>query len=176
MVTAEQIASCTGCSILRAAIWLTPLNAAMDEFGINTSARQAMFLAQVGHESDSLIFVKEIWGPTPQQLTYQGRMGNINPGDGKKYMGRGPIETTGHDNYVKVMMAIGIDCVAHPELLEEPTNGARASAYFWQSNGLNVFADSGDIVDCTKRINGGTNGLADRIARWNVAKKAMEVS
>ena len=175
VITAEQIAACTGCSILRTATWLVPLTNAMSEFNIDTPARQAMFLAQCGHESDGLVFVHELWGNTPQQLTYQGRMGNINPGDGKKYMGRGPIETTGHDNYVKVMMALGIDCVEHPELLEDPTNGARASAYFWQSNGLNVFADSGDIAGCTRRINGGLTGLADRTARWNVAKKAMGV-
>lgn len=160
---------------MRSATWLTPITNAMAEFHIDTPARQAMFLAQVGHESGSLDFVREIWGPTKQQITYDGRMGNVHPGDGFRYRGRGLIQTTGRDNYVKVMMALDIDCVEHPELLEEPVNAARSAAYFWQSNGLNVFADSGDITDCTRRINGGENGLADRTARWNVAKKSLGV-
>lgn len=149
----------------------------MDAYGIDTPQRKAMFLAQIGHESDSLIFVKEIWGPTPSQSGYEGRadLGNTQPGDGSLYRGRGLIQITGRANYAAASMALDIDCLDNPALLEEPENAAMVSAWFWHEKNLNQYADTGDIVTCTRRINGGENGLADRTARWNVAKKSLGV-
>jgi len=178
MITAEQLASCTGCSILRAASYLTPMTDTLVHFDINSPARQAMFLAQVGHESDSMIFVKELWGPTPTQKGYEGRadLGNSQPGDGFLFRGRGLIQITGRANYAAAAMALDIDCLTHPELLETTENACLVSGWFWSTRGLNEVADSGDFVHCTRIINGGTNGFADRSARWNVAKKALGVA
>lgn len=75
-----------------------------------------------------------------------------------------------------MMLALDIDCVNHPELLEEPVNACRSSALFWKAHGLNELADAGDFLRITKKINGGTNGLADREALYAAAKnQLMEV-
>jgi putative chitinase len=151
--------------------FLAPLNSAMDEFAINTPRRQASFLAQIGHESGQLRYVKEI----ASGAAYEGRadLGNTLPGDGIKYKGRGLLQITGKSNYVECMLALDIDCVAHPELLELPVNACRSAAWFWQSRGLNELADAGDQIKICKRINGGINGLADRLALFAVAKKVL---
>jgi len=151
-------------------LFLDPLNAAMAEFEINNRLRQAAFLAQVGHESGQLRYVKEL----ASGEAYEGRidLGNSEPGDGVRYKGRGLIQLTGKANYVALMMLLNIDCVAHPELLETPKNACRSAGWFWQRNGLNALADEGDFLKITRRINGGTNGLADRQALYH---KALEV-
>lgn len=176
-LTAEQIACCTGCSILRAVIWLNPINDTLALFEIDTPARRAMFLAQVGHESDSLVFVKELWGPSTAQLGYEGRadLGNTQPGDGSLYRGRGLIQITGRANYAAAAMALDIDCLDNPKLLEAPEYAAAVSGWYWKSHGLNEIADKGDYLHCTKVINGGLIGYADRVARWNVAKNCLGV-
>jgi putative chitinase len=154
----------------RAGVFLNPLNATMAEFEINTKERQASFLGQVAHESGQLLYVREL----ASGQAYQGRtdLGNINPGDGPKYKGRGLIQVTGRANYVAMMLALNIDCVHSPELLEEPALAARTAGWFWKTHGLNQLADAGDQKAVTKRINGGYNGLAERLAFFN---KAMEV-
>lgn len=155
----------------RAAAFLAPLNAAMDEFSINTPARQASFLSQIGHESGQLRYVKEL----ASGEVYEGRagLGNTQPGDGVRYKGRGLIQITGRANYIACMLALGIDCVEHPELLENPINACRSAGWFWKSHGLNELADAGNQVAVTRRINGGTNGLDDRLALFNVAKAVL---
>lgn len=154
----------------RALLFLDPLNAAMAEFEINSKLRQAAFLAQVGHESGQLRYVKEL----ASGAAYEGRadLGNSQPGDGVRYKGRGLIQLTGRANYVALMMMLNIDCVEHPEILEEPINACRSAGWFWKRNGLNEVADKGDFLKITKRINGGTNGLADR---QELYKRALEV-
>lgn len=152
-------------------VFLAPLNAAMAEFDIITLARQASFIAQVGHESGQLRYVREI----ASGAAYEGRkdLGNTQPGDGVRFRGRGLIQVTGRSNYTAAMMALDIDCVEHPELLELPVNACRSAGWFWKTHGLNELADAGDQVKVTKRINGGTNGLADRLALFEVAKRVL---
>ena len=155
----------------KAALYAPLLDAAMREFNINTPARQASFLSQVGHESGQLRYVREL----ASGAAYEGRkdLGNTQPGDGERYRGRGLIQITGRDNYIAAMMALDVDIVEHPELLEKPVLACRSAAWFWKSHGLNELADAGDQVKVTKRINGGTNGLADRLALFEVAKRVL---
>lgn len=142
---------------------------------INTPARAAAFLAQVGHESGQLRYLREIWGPTPAQTRYEGRadLGNTQPGDGKRFMGRGLIQITGRANYAACGAALGVDLVGQPELLEKPEYAAGSAAWFWLQNNLNRFADRGDFVGLTRAINGGTNGIVDRRALWVRAKDVL---
>ena len=155
----------------RANLFLAPLVSAMEEFEINTPARQSAFLAQIGHESGQLYYVEEI----ASGKAYEGRidLGNTQPGDGVRYKGRALIQITGRLNYAACMMALDIDCIEHPELLELPENACRASAWWWKNHGLNELADAGNFLRITKRINGGTNGLADRQALYEVAKQVL---
>ena len=133
-MTPNQIAIATGARIDRATEYLPHLVAAMDEFDINTPQRQAMFLAQIGHESGYLRYTVEIWGPTPAQSRYEGRkdLGNVQIGDGYKFRGRGLLQTTGRDNYRATGQALGVDLWASPELLGQPALAARSAAWFWE--------------------------------------------
>lgn len=152
-----------------------PLTAAMEEFGIDTPQRQASFIAQIAHESLQLRFTREMWGPTPAQRGYEGcaDLGNTYPGDGFRYRGRGLIQVTGRANYRTCGAMLGFDLLNFPELLEGPTLAARSAAWFWQKRGLNVLADKDDQVGICKRINGGTNGLAERLKFYETARKVM---
>lgn len=174
-MTPAQLSLSTGARIDRATEWLPLIESAMQEYGIDSRLRQAMFLAQIGHESGGMKYTVEIWGPTPTQTRYEGRkdLGNTQVGDGFKYRGRGLIQTTGRYNYEKTAAALGVDCIDNPDLLAEPENAARSAAWWWQSHKLNRFADSGDIVGCTKVINGGTNGLEHRKKLYEAALSAV---
>ena len=174
-MTPKQLALATGARIDRATAFLPHIVSAMAEFGIDSPARQAAFLAQIGHESGALKYTTEIWGPTPAQSRYEGRkdLGNVQVGDGIRYKGRGLIQTTGRANYAATGRALGIDLIANPEQLAEPVLAARSAAWFWQSRKLNAFADSGDFLTLTRRINGGLNGLDDRMALHSAATEAL---
>lgn len=173
------------------------LNAAMDKFEINNLQRIAMFLAQVGHESGGLNFVKENLNYSAESLmkvfpkyfrdvdpndyarqpekianrVYANRMGNgdEDSGDGFKFRGRGLIQLTGHDNYAKFANDMGMDIDAAVEYLETHEGAAMSAAWFWNSRNLNDVADAGDILKSTKLINGGTIGLEDRKAHYEHA-------
>lgn len=164
-----------GVSMPRAALWAPLITAAMDEFDVDTFQRQADFVAQVGHESGGYAFVREVWGPTPAQAKYEGRidLGNVYKGDGSLYRGRGLIQITGRANYTAAAKALGLDIVRNPQLLELDANAARSAGWFWKTHGCNEIADTGDFVALTHRINGGTNGLADRVARRALARRAL---
>lgn len=151
----------------RVATFFRPLVDTMAEFQIDTKERQAAFLAQLAHESGELLYVKEL----ASGKAYEGRkdLGNTVPGDGVRYKGRGLIQLTGKANYFRCMMELDIDCIEHPELLEEPVNAARVAGWFWQSNNLNALADVGDQKGICRKINGGYNGLAERLAYFAVA-------
>jgi putative chitinase len=175
LVTANQLKQILPLAGARADTFCGPLNAAMAEFGINTADRQAAFIAQVAHESGQLRYTRELWGPTPAQRAYEGRadLGNAYPGDGFLYRGRGLIQITGRANYKACGAALGLDLPLFPELLEQPMYAARSAGWFWKTHGLNELADAGDQVKITRRINGGTNGLAERLAFFDIAKRVI---
>jgi putative chitinase len=174
-MTPQELARATGARIDRATEFLPYIQAAMLEYDINTPERKAAFLAQIGHESGGLRWVVELWGPTDAQKRYEGRtdLGNTEPGDGFKYRGRGLIQTTGRANYKRTGDALDADLIAKPERLAEPELAARSAAWFWKVHGLNELADAGDFMRITRRINGGTNGYEDRLARFEVAKEVF---
>ena len=101
-------------------------------------------------------------------VVYSNRMGNgtIESGEGWKYRGRGLKQLTGKDNYKRCGQALGIDLVDRPELLLTPDYAALSAGWFWSANKLGDYADNDDFVGMTKKINGGTIGLADREARY----------
>lgn len=104
---------------------------------------------------------------------YGGRMGNDAPDDGWRYRGRGAIQITGKENYRLCCVGIGLDLVNAPELLQVLPGAIRSAAWFWASHGCNELADAGEFGKITRVINGGVNGQADRIDRWEVAKRAL---
>ena len=105
---------------------------------------------------------------------YGGRadLGNTEDGDGWKFSGKGLIQLTGRNNYKTCGDALGVDLIANPELLIEPEYAALSAGWFWNKRGLNALADNEDWNTITKRINGGTHGLQDRIDRTH---KAMDI-
>ncbi|NMX65646.1 glycoside hydrolase family 19 protein [Pseudomonas sp. WS 5079] len=159
----------------QAGVFVPVLNTAMSKYGIVTIARIAAFIAQVGHESGQLRYVREIWGPTAQQAGYEGRadLGNTVKGDGSKYRGRGLIQITGRANYAACGEALGLDLINQPELLEQPQHAAMSAAWFWSTKGLNTLADKGEFVKITRRVNGGVNGLEDRQRLYVQAQKVL---
>lgn len=170
----------------RASLFLDPLNAAMQEFGIDTRLRVAAFLAQIGHESGQFQFIEEL----ASGAAYDDRadLGNTNPAavrialahgstPGRFWKGHGPIQITGYNNHLAAMLALHVDCVEQPRLLCEPINGCRAAGWFWQTHGLAKWADSGDIDGVSDLVNrgrktaaiGDANGFADRKAIYDRA-------
>lgn len=186
-ITEPILIAATGCTPLRARNWLPHLQHACAVFAIDTPARAAAFLAQIGHESGRLQYVRELWGPTPAQSRYEGRkdLGNTQPGDGRRYCGRGLIQTTGRANYRATAAGLRAhardvpDFEATPALLEQPAWAAMSAAWYWHSRNLNALADVGTddaFVALTKKINGGTNGLHDRRWLWAHALRAVEAA
>jgi putative chitinase len=198
---------CPALAPARRAEMLPHLNAAMARFQINTKHRAAAYLANLIHESQSFARLSEnlnyrasglldtfrkyftpqlaaIYAHKPEKIAsrvYANRMGNGDEasGDGWKYRGRGGIQRTGKNNYTRAAAALGIDCVNHPELLEQPRYAALSDALFWADNRLNQLADcltgrhdaneTKTLTAICRRINGGTNGLADRLRNyWRV--------
>lgn len=138
-------------------------------YGIMDSAlRLAHFMAQLVHESGSFRYMEEI----ASGQAYEGRadLGNTQPGDGKRFKGRGPIQITGRANYRQFGRAIGIDIENHPEIAAVPSIGLHLALEYWAVKKLNALADADDVLTITRRINGGTNGLADRKAHLAKAK------
>ncbi len=157
----------------KARLFLGPLNRAMQFAEINTPIRRASFLAQLAHESGELRYMEEI----ASGEAYEGRknLGNTEPGDGKRYKGRGPIQLTGRSNYRKAGEALGLDLEAHPEQATDPEVGCQIAAWYWKTRDLNKLADAGDFSAVTKKINGGYNGLAQREKYYATAKTVLGV-
>lgn len=180
-MTPELLRSAVGCSQELAELFSEPLKAACAFYGIDTPARLAAFLAQIGHESGSFRWVAEIWGPTPAQSRYEGRrdLGNTQPGDGERFKGHGLIQTTGRYNHARVRDRLRQrfpnvpDFEVYPEALTDPQWAALSAADYWDDRGLNALADAGQFAAITRKINGGLNGQADRLARWERAKAAV---
>lgn len=172
-MTLDQIMRIMPEAASRAVVFLPFLNAAMDEYEVNTPQRQAAFIAQVAHESGGLRYVREI----ASGKAYEGRadLGNTDPGDGIRFKGRGLIQITGRANYKACSLALFGDerLIESPVLLETPLEACRSAAWFWKSHGLNNLADQDKFITITKRINGGTNGLAEREAYYSRAKEVL---
>ncbi len=158
-------------SSARAAQMLPHLNRAMAEAEINTPGRKAAFVAQLAVESGELRYMEEI----ADGSAYEGRrdLGNTQPGDGKRFKGRGPIQLTGRANYEAAGRDLGLDLVGNPAQVAQPDVGFRVAAWFWKTRGLNGLADSGNFDAITRRINGGYNGKAERDRYYGVAKQVL---
>ena len=158
-----------------AGVFVPVLNTAMNRYQIIGTKRVAAFIAQIGHESGQLKYVKEIWGPTAAQARYEGRkdLGNTVAGDGSKYRGRGLIQITGRANYMACGEGLGLDLIKQPELLEKPQHACMSAAWFWATKGLSTLADAGQFDKITQRINGGQNGAVDRQALFARALKVL---
>lgn len=174
MITLDQLRAIMPYAGTRAMTFLVPLNRAMEEFNIDTPARQAAFLAQIAHESGSLRYVREL----ASGEGYEGRaaLGNTQPGDGVRYKGRGLIQITGRANYSQCSEALFGDpdhLLDHPEILEQTEHACRSAAWFWKSRGLNERADRAEFDRITRVINGGINGMEDRLAHWDRALKVL---
>jgi putative chitinase len=192
-----QLVQC-GCTAAMEDKYLDAINAACAKYNIDSRLRISAFIAQIFHESARLTAISEnlsysadglqkTWpsrfnsdlanqcARQPEKIAnvvYSGRMGNVATGDGWKYRGRGFIQLTGKSTYDEFSQSVGIDCVNNPDSVAQPTNAALSAAWFWNSRGLNAYADRGDFLTTTKKINGGTNGQADRDA---IYKKALIV-
>lgn len=173
-------------------------------FEIDTPLRQAHFLAQIAHESswfrynkenlnyryDRLLVIFKKYFKTeeiaqryarkPEMIAnrvYANRMNNGDEasGDGWKYRGRGLIQLTGKANYQEYSKDRGIDFVGNPDQVAEPKWALDSAAWFWTKRSLNQYADKDDVLTITKRINGGTNGLADRKKCLQLFKNALNI-
>jgi predicted chitinase len=164
-------------ALQRVAPWLTAqqargladaLGPAFARYGIVTPRRAAAAVAQFAHESAGFHTTTEY----ASGAEYEGRrdLGNTHPGDGRRFKGRGYIQVTGRNNYAAAARAFGVDFLAHPEKLAEPRYAALVSCWWWAAHGCNQLADGGDFVALTRRINGGTNGLASREAYHDRAR------
>lgn len=141
---------------------------AMQVGDITTPQRIAAFLAQLAEESGEYRYMREI----ASGAEYEGRadLGNTEPGDGERFPGGGPMQVTGRANYRACGRALGVDLEAHPELIQTPKYATASAVWFWNSGSdlsLSLLADHDWFRLITRKINGGYNGLADRVAYWN---------
>nr|WP_247874528.1 peptidoglycan-binding protein [Brucella sp. 10RB9213] len=149
----------------------------LERFEVTTPPRIAHFLAQLAHESDGFCAIEEY----ASGAAYEGRadLGNTQPGDGRRFKGRSPIQLTGRANYrvftrwIRQFVPDAPDFERNPELVATWPWAAWAVFFFWSTKGLNAIADRDDLLAATKRINGGTNGLADRAAYLKKAKTVI---
>jgi len=178
--------------------WYEAVSSILPEYEINTPQRVAAFLAQCAHESGGFVFLKEnlnykapslrkvfpkyfpddataaSYANKPERIAnrvYANRMGNgdESSGDGWRYCGRGLIQLTGKDNYTFFAASLDIPVEEASEYLQTFEGAVQSACFFWEQNNLNKWADAGDILTLTKRINGGTIGLEDRIKHYEHA-------
>ncbi|UVL54714.1 glycoside hydrolase family 19 protein [Pseudomonas sp. B21-035] len=181
-ITAPQLLQILPNAGKQAGVFVPGLNATMGKYAIITRLRMAAFIAQIGHESGQLRYVRELGGDTYLAKYDTGRLaqrlGNTPEadGDGQKYRGRGLIQVTGRGNYQACSEALFGDSrlLNTPELLEQPVYAAMSAGWFWQRAGLNSLADKGEFLAITKKINGGTNGLEDREELYERALKVLQ--
>lgn len=173
-------------------------NALFEKYGINTPLRIAHFMSQLEHESglkpisENLNYSEvgllntfgkyfnktnvKLYARKPEKIAnrvYANRMGNGNEasGEGWKYRGRGFIQITGKHNYFRLANDTDIDCLKNPDLLLQEPNAMISALWFWNLKKLNKLADTNDIKEITRRINGGYNGLDHRkelLNKWRV--------
>jgi len=178
--------------------WHSAMERCLPDYDINTPQRVAAFMAQCGHESGNFKFLKEnlkyraaslvkVWpryfpnmdianqyAGNEEKIAnraYANRMGNgpEASGDGWRFCGRGLIQLTGRNNYQQFADSIETDINDIPAYLATFEGAVQSACWFWETNNLNKFADAGDMLTLTKRINGGTLGLDDRIKHYQHA-------
>ena len=178
--------------------WYEAISEILPEYEITTPQRVAAFLAQCAHESGGFVFLKENLNYKAASLrrvfpkyfpddaiaaqyagkgemianrVYANRMGNGDEasGDGFRYCGRGLIQLTGKNNYTFFAGSLDIPVEEASEYLQTFEGAVQSACFFWEQNKLNQWADAGDILTLTKRINGGTIGLEDRIKHYEHA-------
>lgn len=187
MLTLGQLKEATCAKSAYASKFLPYIITTCDRFSIITPSRILNFLAQVGHESGGLFYTEELASGS----AYEGRkdLGNTQKGDGVRFKGRGLIQITGRSNYRAVSLALQTDFITNPAFLGgknvtkcndiQLKNAAESAGWFWNSRNLNALADQIDITKnidtgnnlavfkkITKTINGGYNGLPDRLNRY----------
>ncbi|MFZ4601661.1 MAG: glycoside hydrolase family 19 protein [Caulobacterales bacterium] len=137
---------------------------------INTGLRIAHFIAQMAHES-AFRYMEEL-GKDEYFTRYDGRkdLGNTQPGDGLRYKGRGIIQLTGRNNYGIYGQKLGLDLVNNPQLASDPIVATKVATLYWTERRINQPADADDVYTVTRRINGGQNGIDDRIMKLKIAK------
>jgi putative chitinase len=139
-------------------------------YGITDRIEFAAIMAQCAHESGNFKFLKEL-GPDSYFQKYEGRadLGNNQPGDGLKFKGRGFIQITGRDLYTQAGAYLGIDLVNQPELAEDPVTAAKLVLFFFfkYKKSRTAGVDWNDCTAVTRIVNGGTNGLPDRVAKFS---------
>jgi putative chitinase len=178
-VTQQQLLDIMPDARHQAGVFVSELNTAMAHRQINTPKRQAAFLAQIGHESGQLQYVRELGSDQYLSKYDTGKLaaslGNTSQGDGQRYRGRGLIQVTGRANYQKCSQALFGDerLLLTPELLELPQWAAASAAWFWWARELNALADRDDFEGITRKINGGLNGLKDRQELWARARSVL---
>jgi putative chitinase len=184
--------------------WYDAICEICPEYEINTPKRLAAFIAQCAHESGNFRVLREnlnykaaslmkTWPnrfPTmeiakqyekqPEKIAnkvYANRMGNRDEasGDGWRYLGRGLIQLTGKENYQWFAASLEMDVEDLPEYMGTFEGAVQSAAFFWENNNLNACADKGDILNLTKKINGGTIGLEDRIKHFKHACEVLGV-
>ena len=172
-ITSETLRDIAGASVNKKVVdeLVKYLPEILEQYGINTRLRAAHFLAQLAHESDHFRTLEEYASGS----AYEGRrdLGNTWRGDGRRYKGRGPIQVTGRFNYRKYGQLLGIDLENNPELAATPRIGLLIAAEFWKQNRLNELADDDNGKYITRRINGGYNGLDDRLSKIERAKRVL---
>lgn len=184
-MTPELLRAATGCTPALAELYAPILTTAMQHYRIDTPQRQAAFLAQIAHESGAFHYTREI----ADGSAYEGRadLGNDQPGDGRKYRGRGLIQITGRRNYRRTterMRALGApDFLETPSELETMHWAAWSACDWWDDHLCNALADAGDFIGLGRLINRGNatspkpaNGESDRIARFKRAQAALLVN
>ncbi|MFJ2714860.1 glycoside hydrolase family 19 protein [Pseudomonas sp. NPDC087346] len=180
IITALQLSTILPRSGPAASLFAPMLNKAMGKYQINNQKRVAAFIAQLGHESGELRYLREL-GSQAYLAKYDTgalakRLGNTPEadGDGQRYCGRGLFQITGLSNYRQCGDALELDLVNHPEWLEQPEYASLSAAWFWHSRGLNRLADEDAFETITRRINGGLNGYSERLVFYNLALSVLK--
>ena len=149
------------------ALIIDPLNETLVKYEINTPRRIAAFIGQVAQETMSLYYREE----DASGIAYEWRksLGNVQAGDGVRFKGRGLLQITGRVNYEHCARETGLDIVNHPQIAASPKGACEVSGWFWKVHGLNAHADLEEYVFISKVVNGGTNGLDQRLEFTKVA-------
>ena len=198
MITTYQLQACMPkAAPAKIAAYRQAISDQTEKFQINTPKRLAAFISQIAVESGNLQYVVENLNYSAQGLVatfpkyfdtftaqtyarnpgaianrvYANRMGNGDEasGDGWKYRGRGLIQLTGKNNYQACSAGLALNLLETPEYLESPDGATASACWFWTTRGLNTLADAGDVTGISKKVNGGTHGLTERLAVYSLS-------